>query len=99
MDIDSRSITETFVTTITMLTFVGLKLTNKPIPGSLTIGESGTGIFEDVHLFEKNAHFNRERVPERVVHANGTGAHGYFEVTQYAPPDLPFCPLSDFPTY
>ncbi|KAG0620912.1 hypothetical protein M758_4G254200 [Ceratodon purpureus] len=48
---------------------------------SLTIGESGTGIFEDVHLFEKNAHFNRERVPERVVHANGTGAHGYFEVT------------------
>ncbi|MGV2503522.1 catalase, partial [Priestia megaterium] len=29
----------------------------------------------------KLAHFNRERVPERVVHAKGAGAHGYFEVT------------------
>ena len=27
-------------------------------------------------------HFNRERVPERVVHAKGSGAHGYFEVTE-----------------
>lgn len=50
---------------------------------SLTIGESGTVTLEDLHLFEKNAHFNRERVPERVVHAKGAGAHGYFEVTQY----------------
>ena len=56
---------------------------------SLTIGESGNTLFEDLHLFEKNAHFNRERIPERVVHAKGAGAHGYFEVTQYvvAPPD------------
>lgn len=56
-----------------------------PIPddnNSLTIGESGTLTFEDLHMFEKNAHFNRERVPERVVHAKGAGAHGYFEVTQ-----------------
>lgn len=48
---------------------------------SVTIGESGTITFEDLHLFEKNAHFNRERIPERVVHAKGAGAHGYFEVT------------------
>ncbi|BBN16758.1 catalase [Marchantia polymorpha subsp. ruderalis] len=49
---------------------------------SLTIGESGTGLLEDLHLLEKLAHFNRERVPERVVHAKGHGAHGYFEVTK-----------------
>ncbi|XP_024402014.1 uncharacterized protein [Physcomitrium patens] len=48
---------------------------------SVTVGESGTLTFEDLHLFEKNAHFNRERIPERVVHAKGAGAHGYFEVT------------------
>lgn len=50
---------------------------------SLTIGESGSISFEDLHFFDKQAHFNRERVPERVVHAKGAGAHGYFEVTQY----------------
>jgi catalase len=49
---------------------------------SLTVGESGTLLFEDLHLLEKLAHFNRERVPERVVHAKGAGAHGYFEVTK-----------------
>jgi catalase len=49
---------------------------------SLTIGESGSISFEDLHFFDKQAHFNRERVPERVVHAKGAGAHGYFEVTQ-----------------
>ncbi|MEH7563657.1 catalase KatA, partial [Priestia megaterium] len=38
-------------------------------------------LIQDVHLLEKLAHFNRERVPERVVHAKGAGAHGYFEVT------------------
>ena len=35
---------------------------------------------QDVHLMEKLAHFNRERIPERVVHAKGAGAHSYFEV-------------------
>jgi len=35
---------------------------------------------QDVHLLEKLAHFDRERIPERVVHAKGAGAHGYFEV-------------------
>ncbi|GAA5416440.1 vegetative catalase [Paraliobacillus ryukyuensis] len=48
---------------------------------SLTAGDSGPTLIQDVHLLEKLAHFNRERVPERVVHAKGAGAHGYFEVT------------------
>lgn len=38
-------------------------------------------IITDFHLFDKLAHFHRERIPERVVHAKGAGAHGYFEVT------------------
>ena len=36
---------------------------------------------QDTHLIDKLAHFDRERIPERVVHAKGSGAHGYFEVT------------------
>ncbi len=48
---------------------------------SMTAGSRGPSLIQDVHLLEKLAHFNRERVPERVVHAKGAGAHGYFEVT------------------
>src|SRR3954466_16397377 len=48
---------------------------------SITAGQRGPVLIQDVHLLEKLAHFNRERVPERVVHAKGAGAHGYFEVT------------------
>ncbi len=48
---------------------------------SMTAGPRGPVLIQDVHLLEKLAHFNRERVPERVVHAKGAGAHGYFEVT------------------
>ncbi|MBP1950635.1 catalase [Virgibacillus litoralis] len=48
---------------------------------SITAGNRGPTLIQDVHLLEKLAHFNRERVPERVVHAKGAGAHGYFEVT------------------
>ncbi|MDX8046370.1 catalase [Gracilibacillus sp. S3-1-1] len=48
---------------------------------SITAGHRGPTLIQDVHLLEKLAHFNRERVPERVVHAKGAGAHGYFEVT------------------
>ncbi|QGQ94230.1 catalase [Paenibacillus psychroresistens] len=48
---------------------------------SMTAGARGPTLIQDVHLLEKLAHFNRERVPERVVHAKGAGAHGYFEVT------------------
>ena len=55
-----------------------------PIPDnqhSLAAGHSGPTLLEDVHLIEKLAHFSRERIPERVVHAKGAGAYGYFEVT------------------
>src|SRR6266511_3309562 len=45
---------------------------------SLTVGARGPVVFEDVLLFEKMAHFNRERIPERIVHAKGSGAYGYF---------------------
>jgi len=39
-------------------------------------------LLQDHHLIEKLARFERERIPERVVHARGSGAHGYFEVTR-----------------
>jgi len=48
---------------------------------SVTAGVRGPVLLQDVHLIEKLAHFNRERIPERVVHAKGAGAGGYFEVT------------------
>jgi catalase len=48
---------------------------------SMTAGNPGPVLIQDVHLLEKLAHFDRERIPERVVHAKGAGAHGYFEVT------------------
>ncbi|WP_431047514.1 catalase [Streptomyces sp. P1-3] len=48
---------------------------------SLTIGPNGPILLQDHYLIEKMAQFNRERVPERVVHAKGGGAYGFFEVT------------------
>ncbi|MCZ2809746.1 MAG: catalase [Candidatus Bathyarchaeota archaeon] len=48
---------------------------------SMTAGTTGPVLLQDVHLLEKLAHFNRERIPERIVHAKGAGAFGYFEVT------------------
>ena len=48
---------------------------------SLTAGPRGPVLMQDVHLLEKLGHFDRERIPERVVHAKGAGAGGYFEVT------------------
>ena len=48
---------------------------------SVTAGEWGPVVISDFHLIDKLAHFDRERIPERVVHAKGAGAHGYFEVT------------------
>jgi catalase len=47
---------------------------------SRTAGPGGPILLEDHHLIEKLAHFDRERIPERVVHAKGSGAYGYFEV-------------------
>jgi len=48
---------------------------------TLTAGWPGPALLEDIHLIDKLAHFDRERIPERVVHAKGAGAYGYFEVT------------------
>jgi catalase len=48
---------------------------------SQTAGAGGPVLLQDQHLLEKLARFNRERIPERIVHARGSGAHGYFEVT------------------
>lgn len=54
---------------------------------SISVGERGSLTFDNHYTFEKLAHFNRERIPERVVHARGTGAYGTFTVTH---------PLNDF---
>lgn len=44
-----------------------------------TVGSRGPTTLENYHYIEKISHFDRERIPERVVHARGAGAHGYFE--------------------
>ncbi|MGV0026735.1 catalase, partial [Phormidesmis priestleyi] len=46
---------------------------------SLKAGSRGPTLLEDFHFQEKISSFDRERIPERVVHARGTGAHGYFQ--------------------
>lgn len=62
-----------------MTTNFGIPVTDNQ--HSLTAGNPGPTLLQDIHLVEKLAHFDRERVPERVVHAKGAGAYGYFEVT------------------
>jgi len=47
---------------------------------SLKAGDRGPTLMEDFHFREKMTHFDHERIPERVVHARGSGAHGYFQV-------------------
>jgi catalase len=49
---------------------------------SETAGLGGPLLIQDQQLFEKLAHFNRERIPERIVHARGAGAHGTFTLTR-----------------
>lgn len=44
-----------------------------------TVGDRGPAMLENYDFIEKISHFDRERIPERVVHARGAGAHGYFE--------------------
>jgi catalase len=60
--------------------------TNSGIPAasdahSLTVGPNGPTVLHDSYVVQKMQQFNRERIPERVVHAKGSGAHGFFEVT------------------
>src|SRR5690554_7368739 len=52
---------------------------------SLKAGKRGPTIMEDFHFREKMTHFDHERIPERVVHARGSGAHGYFQVYKPIP--------------
>src|SRR6187431_2482508 len=47
---------------------------------TLKAGERGPSLLEDFHLREKITHFDHERIPERIVHARGSGAHGFFQV-------------------
>jgi catalase len=49
---------------------------------SLTVGPGGPVLLQDHYLIQKMQHFNRERVPERVVHAKGGGAFGFFETSE-----------------
>ncbi len=49
---------------------------------SLRGGRRGPTLLDDFILREKITHFDHERIPERVVHARGLAAHGYFELTQ-----------------
>lgn len=59
---------------------------------TLKVGARGPALIEDVHFREKMFHFDHERIPERVVHARGYGAHGYFEtyesLAEYTRADL-----------
>lgn len=61
-----------------MTTNQGLRVSNDD--DSLKAGTRGPTIMEDFHFREKMTHFDHERIPERVVHARGSGAHGYFQV-------------------
>ncbi|MGW5262034.1 catalase [Microbispora sp. NPDC004025] len=49
---------------------------------SLSVGPNGPLLLQDHYLIQKMAHFNRERVPERVVHAKGGGAYGVLQITE-----------------
>src|SRR5262245_29451084 len=49
---------------------------------SLKGGRRGPALLEDFILREKIQHFDHERIPERIVHARGSAAHGYFELTE-----------------
>lgn len=49
---------------------------------ALTAGPRGPLLIQDWQLFEKHAHFNRERIPERIVHAKGSGAYGTLTITK-----------------
>ena len=57
----------------------GLKINDNQ--NSLKAGERGPTLLEDFIMREKITHFDHERIPERIVHARGVAAHGYFEVT------------------
>jgi len=67
-----------------MTTNQGLKISEDEF--SLKAGERGPTLMEDFHFREKVTHFDHERIPERVVHARGSAAHGVFEVYESMKP-------------
>lgn len=64
----------------TLTTATGSPVTDDD--NSISVGKNGSLTFDNHYTFEKLAHFNRERIPERVVHARGTGAYGTFTVSK-----------------
>lgn len=70
---DKEESNQTFMTTDQ-----GLKINDDT--NSLKAGERGPSLLEDFILREKITHFDHERIPERIVHARGAAAHGYFQV-------------------
>ncbi len=68
---------------------------------SLTAGAKGPILLQDTWLIEKLAHFDRERIPERVVHAKGSAAFGTFtvthDITQYTKADIFFLTSANKP--
>jgi catalase len=78
----------------------GALTTNQGAPiaddqNSLRAGERGPSLLEDFILREKITHFDHERIPERVVHARGTAAHGYFQVYESMAPHTKAAFLQD----
>lgn len=65
---------------VTLTTAQGIPVADNQ--NSLKQGARGPTLLEDAHFREKMFHFDHERIPERVVHARGYGAHGYFELTE-----------------
>ncbi len=63
-----------------MTTNQGLRINDDQ--NSLKAGDRGPTLLEDFHLREKITHFDHERIPERIVHARGSAAHGFFELTE-----------------
>ncbi len=61
----------------------GVRLENDQ--DTLKAGDRGPSLLEDFHFREKITHFDHERIPERVVHARGSAAHGYFQVYEGIP--------------
>lgn len=76
-----------------MTTNNGVKITEDE--NTLTVGERGPSLLEDFHVREKLMHFDQERIPERVVHARGFGAHGEFQLYK----DLSEYTSADFLTH
>ena len=80
MKLDQLQNHTTYNTDEKLTTNQGLKINNNQ--DSLKAGERGPSLLEDFILREKITHFDHERIPERIVHARGSGAHGIFKLSQ-----------------